>query len=159
MYYPSVPQQPVRPAKRSTGIWFVWTWIGVLVVSACICGVAVPGDDPPKREPNRLVNPSPTVPTRSPTSEPPSESATPSPTPSLTPSATPSPTPTTPAPVTPRATTPAPRPPRTTAPAGGSTYYANCAAVRAAKKAPLYRGQPGFRPGLDRDNDGIACET
>ena len=34
----------------------------------------------------------------------------------------------------------------------------NCAAVRAAGKAPLYRGQPGYRPGLDRDADGIACE-
>lgn len=37
-------------------------------------------------------------------------------------------------------------------------YYKNCAAVRAAGKAPLYRGQPGYRPGLDRDGDGIACE-
>lgn len=37
-------------------------------------------------------------------------------------------------------------------------YYKNCAAVRAAGKAPLHRGEPGYRPGLDRDNDGIACE-
>jgi hypothetical protein len=41
---------------------------------------------------------------------------------------------------------------------GGSAYYANCAAVKAAGKAPLYRGQPGYRAGLDRDGDGIACE-
>ena len=25
--------------------------------------------------------------------------------------------------------------------------------------APLYRGQPGYRAALDRDNDGVACET
>lgn len=41
---------------------------------------------------------------------------------------------------------------------GGSAYYANCAAVRSAGKAPLYRGQPGYRAGLDRDGDGVACE-
>lgn len=38
------------------------------------------------------------------------------------------------------------------------TYYANCAAVRAAGKAPLYRGQPGYAARLDSDSDGIACE-
>ena len=38
-------------------------------------------------------------------------------------------------------------------------YYANCDAVRAAGAAPLYRGQPGYRAALDRDNDGVACET
>ncbi len=37
-------------------------------------------------------------------------------------------------------------------------YYANCAAARAAGAAPLYRGEPGYRSGLDRDNDGVACE-
>jgi endonuclease YncB( thermonuclease family) len=36
--------------------------------------------------------------------------------------------------------------------------YANCAAVRAAGKAPLLRGQPGYAPKLDRDGDGVACE-
>jgi hypothetical protein len=51
---------------------------------------------------------------------------------------------------------PAPAPARTTPAA--SVYYANCAAVRAAGRAPLYRGQPGYRAGLDRDNDGVACE-
>ena len=42
--------------------------------------------------------------------------------------------------------------------AGGGVYYANCAAVRAAGKAPLYRGQPGYASHLDGDNDGVACE-
>lgn len=39
-----------------------------------------------------------------------------------------------------------------------AVYYANCAAVRAAGKAPLHRGQPGYRSALDRDGDGVACE-
>ncbi|WP_205631863.1 excalibur calcium-binding domain-containing protein [Paraurantiacibacter namhicola] len=40
----------------------------------------------------------------------------------------------------------------------GSVYYRNCDAVRVAGKAPLRRGDPGYRAGLDRDNDGLACE-
>ncbi|GAA5504097.1 hypothetical protein Dxin01_03865 [Deinococcus xinjiangensis] len=45
----------------------------------------------------------------------------------------------------------APRPP-------ADVYYPNCAAVKAAGKSPLLRGQPGYRAGLDRDGDGRACE-
>jgi hypothetical protein len=41
---------------------------------------------------------------------------------------------------------------------GGSVYYKNCDAARAAGAAPLHRGDPGYRPGLDRDDDGVACE-
>lgn len=37
--------------------------------------------------------------------------------------------------------------------------YPNCAAARAAGAAPLYRGQPGYSSKLDRDGDGVACET
>ncbi|MEV0674138.1 excalibur calcium-binding domain-containing protein [Mycobacterium sp. NPDC050441] len=37
--------------------------------------------------------------------------------------------------------------------------YPNCAAARAAGAAPLYAGQPGYSSKLDRDGDGIACET
>jgi hypothetical protein len=42
---------------------------------------------------------------------------------------------------------------------GGLAHYPNCDAVRAAGQAPLYRGEPGYRSGLDRDGDGVACET
>ncbi|MDC5699041.1 excalibur calcium-binding domain-containing protein [Intrasporangium calvum] len=45
-----------------------------------------------------------------------------------------------------------------TAPKTSNTYYANCDAARAAGVAPLYVGEPGYRSGLDRDNDGVACE-
>jgi hypothetical protein len=39
-----------------------------------------------------------------------------------------------------------------------SVYYPGCNEVRAAGRAPLYRGQPGYRVGMDGDGDGIACE-
>jgi Excalibur calcium-binding domain len=39
-----------------------------------------------------------------------------------------------------------------------SVYYAGCNEVRALGKDPLYRGDPGYREGMDGDNDGIACE-
>lgn len=47
---------------------------------------------------------------------------------------------------------PAPAP-RTT-----SVYYRNCSAARAAGAAPVYRGDPGYAPHLDRDRDGVGCE-
>jgi hypothetical protein len=59
------------------------------------------------------------------------------------------------APVQPPVVTPVPP---VQPPPPASAYYANCDAARAAGAAPLYRGQPGYRPGLDRDGDGIACE-
>ena len=39
-----------------------------------------------------------------------------------------------------------------------AVYYRNCTEARAAGVAPLYRGQPGYRPQMDGDGDGIACE-
>lgn len=36
--------------------------------------------------------------------------------------------------------------------------YANCSEARAAGAAPVRRGDPGYGPHLDRDNDGIGCE-
>ena len=53
---------------------------------------------------------------------------------------------------------------RAAAPPGGQTralgrvMFRNCAEARAAGAAPLYRGQPGYRPQMDGDNDGVACE-
>lgn len=41
----------------------------------------------------------------------------------------------------------------------GGVYYENCEAVRDAGAAPLLEGEPGYRAGLDGDNDGIACEN
>ncbi len=39
-----------------------------------------------------------------------------------------------------------------------SVYYSGCSDVRAAGKAPIYAGQPGYRIEMDGDGDGIACE-
>ena len=41
---------------------------------------------------------------------------------------------------------------------GGSTYYANCTAARAAGAAPVRSGDPGYNSKLDRDGDGVGCE-
>lgn len=39
-----------------------------------------------------------------------------------------------------------------------SVYYGGCDEARSAGVAPIYRGQPGYREGMDGDLDGIACE-
>jgi len=77
-----------------------------------------------------------------------SPTAAPAPAPAP-PAQIPAPVPAQPAPA------PAPAPPPAPAP---DVYYQNCDAVRAAGKAPLYAGEPGFSRKLDRDGDGIACE-
>jgi micrococcal nuclease len=43
-------------------------------------------------------------------------------------------------------------------PAETAIVYANCKEVRAAGKAPLRKGEPGYNSKLDGDGDGIACE-
>ncbi len=58
-----------------------------------------------------------------------------------------------PAPAQPAPAQPAP------APAPADVYYKNCDAVRAAGAAPIYQGQPGYASHLDRDKDGIGCDT
>ncbi|NUO76799.1 MAG: excalibur calcium-binding domain-containing protein [Lysobacter sp.] len=42
------------------------------------------------------------------------------------------------------------------APSSGA--YRNCTEARAAGAAPVRRGDPGYGPHLDRDNDGVGCE-
>lgn len=57
---------------------------------------------------------------------------------------------------------PAPAPARAVAPppdGGGGVYFANCTEAKAAGAAPIYAGSPGYRSALDRDGDGVACET
>ena len=39
-----------------------------------------------------------------------------------------------------------------------TVHYSGCNEVRAAGKAPLYEGDPGYRTEMDGDADGIACE-
>jgi hypothetical protein len=80
------------------------------------------------------------------------------------PAATVAPAPVAPAPAPAASAPPAPAAPvvpvapAPVAPAPVAAYYQNCSAVRAAGAAPLYAGMAGYRAGLDRDRDGVACE-
>ncbi|MFE2107588.1 excalibur calcium-binding domain-containing protein [Kitasatospora sp. NPDC059463] len=49
-------------------------------------------------------------------------------------------------------------PAKTTSTPVGAAYYKNCDAARDAGVASLHRGDPGDRPALDRDDNGVACE-
>lgn len=83
--------------------------------------------------------------------EKPTETVTPTPT--VTPEpvpVVPEPVPVVPAPVETAAAPPAAPP--------VAAYFANCTEARAAGVTPLHTGDPGYRSGLDRDGDGIACE-
>ena len=51
----------------------------------------------------------------------------------------------------------APKPATSSAAASG--VFRSCAEVRAAGAAPLRRGDPGWSARLDRDGDGVACES
>ena len=42
--------------------------------------------------------------------------------------------------------------------ASRSRAFRNCDEARAAGAAPVRRGDPGYGPHLDRDNDGVGCE-
>jgi hypothetical protein len=59
------------------------------------------------------------------------------------------------------AATPEPRERSAGSRSGRGQVYANCDAARAAGAAPLVRGTPGYaaNAGLDRDGDGVACES
>lgn len=58
----------------------------------------------------------------------------------------------------PKRNAPPPRPRQSPGTDNYATYYANCSQARRAGVAPLRQGDPGYRAGLDRDGDGIACE-
>lgn len=55
----------------------------------------------------------------------------------------------------PTTSTPTPSP---VTPQPTRVYFDSCAEARKAGAAPIHRGRPGYRPGLDRDDDGVACE-
>jgi hypothetical protein len=75
------------------------------------------------------------------------------------PAAEPAPVVAAPAPAAPAPAAAAPAVPAPAAPAPSAVFYANCAAAKAAGAAPILTGQAGYRAGLDRDLDGIACES
>lgn len=64
-----------------------------------------------------------------------------------------------PAPARPQSLTSTPRPSQAQPQPGQTGWsYRNCSEARAAGAAPVRRGEPGYGPHLDRDNDGIGCE-
>lgn len=38
-------------------------------------------------------------------------------------------------------------------------YFKSCKEAKSKDYSNIKKGQSGYRPGLDRDNDGIACES
>lgn len=62
------------------------------------------------------------------------------------------------APEEPAVELPAPEVEEPNEPAQEDVYYENCTAAKEAGAAPLRDGDPGYRPKLDRDGDGVACE-
>ena len=54
--------------------------------------------------------------------------------------------------------TPGPAPPPAEPPPAPSAFYEDCDAVRAAGKDPIRVGDPGYRPELDPDGDGVGCD-
>ncbi len=156
----SYPPPQRRPPSKYLALWIS---LPVIALVACCGGIGafLDSDDEADGKPQPVAsiagvpetstsapNTTPT-PSTAPTSDP-SASATATATTSPPPAARTTTTTRPPAPPTTRTTT------RTTPPS--SVYYANCDAVRAAGKAPLYRGEPGYRAGLDGDGDGVACE-
>lgn len=144
---PGIPlSAPPRPSWWSRRPAAIKVFLG-LACSGALLGIGMTGcaTSEPSGSPEKVAQGVPTV--AAPTTTAPAPEAS-------TVSPEPSPSPTTAAPATAKpASKPSPR--KTTKPA---VYYKNCDAVRAAGKAPLLRGQPGYRTGLDRDLDSEACE-
>jgi hypothetical protein len=122
----------------------------VVFVSPTPSGSSDPAS--PAAQPSATPLPTTAAPTTTPSASAPTKSSSPTATPTRT--ATQKPAPTTPKPAPAK-----PKPAPTTAkPAAPQVYYKNCSAVRAAGKAPLHVGDPGYSTKLDRDGDGVACE-
>lgn len=138
---------PPRPSwwrRQSTAVQSFLIAAVVLLCCGGLGGISNMMEDPPKpASSNEAAEPT----------EPAQDIAAPAPSTTEARNA-PSPSPSTAAPTSAKPS-PKPSPKKTTAPA---VYYKNCDAVRAAGADPLYRGDPGYRTGLDRDLDGEACE-
>jgi hypothetical protein len=148
------PNPPGRtPPNKYLALWIALPIMAAFLICGAI-GAALDKDDQDDAEPQPVA----TVATTT--------AATTEPTPTSTPSST------APAAPTASATSAPPTPTRTTTttkkpPAGGgatttpptSVYYKNCTEVKAAGAAPLYSYEPGYRPALDSDKDGVACES
>ncbi|TCC08814.1 excalibur calcium-binding domain-containing protein [Kribbella soli] len=104
------------------------------------------------------TTPVPQAPTRS--TEQPARVVATTPTPTSTPTLTPTESPTPSEATTTAPTTPTPTPTVVPTPTSTPTtvVFRSCAEARAAGKAPLHRGDPGYSAALDRNGDGVACD-
>jgi hypothetical protein len=135
--------------------------IGLVLFNPLGRGDSKQAYEPPPAAPE-TVSPSTTerpttepTPTRAPE---PSATSTPAPTPAQT---VVRPTVTSPKPaaeVSPTSSQSSTQPTMTPAPVSPAVTYTSCAEVRAAGKAPLHRGDPGYSRELDRNGDGVACD-
>lgn len=113
------------------------TTITLTVAESAVASLVMTPDESPSATPEAEVTPGPeATPEPAPASEEPAEA-------SEAPTVEEEPAPPAPAPQPVRAPT---------------QPYASCAQARAAGAAPLYEGDPGYNPRLDRDKDGVACE-
>jgi hypothetical protein len=151
--YPPPPPQR-RPPSKYLALWISLPIVALLALCGGV-GAALDDDEP-------TGTPQPVASLASPAAGEPSS------TPSPTPPAIAEPTTAAPATTSPpatRTTTTTTRPAAppttrtTTTKPPTSVYYRTCADAKAAGAAPLYRGDPGYRPELDRDRDGVACES
>lgn len=171
-----------NPGNRRRTNRNVLVVVGAIIATLCLCGGcgAIFGNESKSEQPATTTTRATTPPPSStaPSTPPPTSTTTQAPPPPNTgtlappveqpettrqaPVAEPEPAPSpVPAPPPP----PAPEPEWTPEPTvdlppapSPNVYYSNCSEARAAGAAPLYVGEPGYRPKLDRDNDGVACE-
>ena len=134
--------------KAKPGRWYVNFKPDPFNDSRGVWRIEVPPSTTPP--PPRVVElPPPATP--APPTEPSSSEEPPAPTPTVPPASAP--------PATAPPVTAPPLPPPPTAPSSDGTYYASCSDAKAHGATNIRRGQPGYRPELDRDNDGVACES
>lgn len=119
---------PARPRRRSRTPLWVGVGVGVVGLLVVIGGaLGMSRESAPPAQAVAVAAPSPTVPSTLAVTRP-----------TTTPSA-------------PRkhAITATPKPP--------AVYYKNCGVALAEGAAPIQKGEPGYRTGLDPDGDGVAC--
>ncbi len=143
------PGQPEKSGLwQSFRAWPMWaqvlSWVGVGVVALAVIGGIGQAVAPPEQEVVVVVE---------------EESE------ATAPEATAVPTPAAPVTTAPTTTTapPTTAPPVVTAAPPVATekvlVFANCTDAKSQGYSNILRGEPGYASKLDRDNDGIACET
>ncbi|MBB1254025.1 excalibur calcium-binding domain-containing protein [Streptomyces alkaliterrae] len=155
-YAPTPPPVPAqRPLYRMKRIWA--GGVGLLLIGSG-CGALGAEDNKDTAPAAATASPAVTVTTTATATA----TATAKPKPAVTVTEKPKPAPTVTVTATVRVTEPARAGDGGTTASGGggggAVYYRNCDAARAAGAAPVYRGQPGYGPHLDRDGDGVGCE-